>query len=245
MNLITTNEAQQLIQMDGDELSTTSLLIAEKFGKRHDTVLRSIRNLECSAGFRLRNFAESSYVNEQGKDQPVYTVTRDGFAFLAMGFTGKTAALWKERFIGAFNLMVRLLSQQTAHRATTEWLESRASGKVVRLTETDTIQDFIAYAVAQGSQNAQNYYRQITKMEYRALFLIDKAVGDGFRDKLNAMQLMNLATAESVAQRALRDGMAQELHYKDIYQLAKERVHSLANLVGKSLPGERIKRLVA
>ena len=43
----------------------SSRAVAEKFGKRHDDVLKSIRNLDCSDEFRLRNFADSSYKNEQ------------------------------------------------------------------------------------------------------------------------------------------------------------------------------------
>lgn len=36
--------------------TTTSLILAEKFGKRHDTVLRAIRNLEIPGDFNARNF---------------------------------------------------------------------------------------------------------------------------------------------------------------------------------------------
>lgn len=32
-------------------------------------------------------------------------MTRDGFSFLAMGFTGREAAKWKENFLTAFNAM--------------------------------------------------------------------------------------------------------------------------------------------
>lgn len=95
-------------------VTTTSNQIAAHFNKRHDTVLRAIRKLECSAEYRLRNFAESSYRNEQGKEQPCYRLTRDGFVFLAMGFTGKDAAQWKEAYITAFNKMEQeLLARNT------------------------------------------------------------------------------------------------------------------------------------
>lgn len=91
---VTTNAAiatPDLVVVDG-QITTTSNQIAEHFGKRHDVVLRAVRNLECSENFRLHNFAESSYTNEQGKKMPCYRITRDGFVFLAMGFTGKEAA---------------------------------------------------------------------------------------------------------------------------------------------------------
>lgn len=111
--------APDLTVVDG-KITTTSNQVAEHFGKRHDTVLRAIRNLEYSADFRLRNFAESSYINEQGKKQPCFRMTRDGFAFLAMGFTGKEAAQWKEAYINAFNKMeAELLAQPRAASSTT------------------------------------------------------------------------------------------------------------------------------
>lgn len=86
-----------------------SLYVAKKFEKRHDDVLKSIRNLECSDEFRLRNFAESSYKNEQGKKQPCYYMTRDGFVFLVMGYRGKKAAKFKEDYIRCFNEMEKFI----------------------------------------------------------------------------------------------------------------------------------------
>lgn len=97
------------------QITTTSTQVAEHFQKAHRDVLRAIRNLECSDGYRLRNFAQSSYLNEQGKQQPCFRMTRDGFVFLAMGFTGKEAALWKEAYIDAFNRMEKALSSDSRH----------------------------------------------------------------------------------------------------------------------------------
>lgn len=87
------------------QITATSLQLAEHFGKLHKDVLRAIRNLECSAEFNGRNFAPVDYADEKGQLRPMYRITRDGFAFLAMGFTGKEAARWKEAYIDAFNAM--------------------------------------------------------------------------------------------------------------------------------------------
>lgn len=86
-------------------ITTTSTQVAEHFGRQHKSVLRAIGRLECSPEFGRRNFAPSSYINDQGKEQPAYRLTRDGFTFLCMGFTGKDAAAWKEKYIAAFNAM--------------------------------------------------------------------------------------------------------------------------------------------
>ncbi|MDO4705734.1 MAG: Rha family transcriptional regulator [Comamonadaceae bacterium] len=97
--------------IDG-HVTTTSLQIAEHFDKRHDTVLRAITRLECSPEFTDRNFAASDYTDSTGRKLPCYRITRDGFVFLAMGFTGKDAARWKEAYIDAFNQMEAALLAQ-------------------------------------------------------------------------------------------------------------------------------------
>lgn len=75
------------------------------FGKRHDNVLRDIRELGCSSEFRLLNFEESDYTNAQGKKQPMIYMTRDGFTLLVMGYTGDLAMRFKEAYIKQFNAM--------------------------------------------------------------------------------------------------------------------------------------------
>ena len=91
-----------------DQAVTSSLLIAEKFGKEHKNVMQSIRNLiggtaENSAIAEM--FSESTYLNGQNKEQPMFLMNRDGFTLLAMGFTGKKAMQFKLEYIKAFNSM--------------------------------------------------------------------------------------------------------------------------------------------
>lgn len=92
--------------------STTSRLVARHFGKEHKDVLRTIKALECSDEFSQRNFAPAPYTHPQnGQRFTEYYITRDGFVFLVMGFTGKSAARFKEDYINAFNKMGRRLSE--------------------------------------------------------------------------------------------------------------------------------------
>lgn len=103
----------QLLPTDGyglfidkkDTARVNSLMVATVFNKRHDNVLRDIQNLDCSDDFRLLNFEESKYTNDQGKKQPCVNMTRDGFVFLVMGYRGKKAAQFKEAYIKRFNEM--------------------------------------------------------------------------------------------------------------------------------------------
>lgn len=87
---------------------TDSRRVAKHFGKRHDDVLRKARKVIHDAGdFALRNFTECFENNAlaNGRPEPVYQMTKDGFMLLVMGFTGKEAARIKEAYISAFKTL--------------------------------------------------------------------------------------------------------------------------------------------
>ncbi|WP_425585420.1 Rha family transcriptional regulator [Yokenella regensburgei] len=84
---------------------TTSISVANFFQKLHKDVLRKISMLESSPAFNQRNFAPVEYLDEKGEKRPAYEMTRNGFIFLVMGFTGKKAAAFKEAYIAEFDRM--------------------------------------------------------------------------------------------------------------------------------------------
>lgn len=146
-----------------ERLITTSLKIAEKFGKEHAHVLRDIRDMECSDTFRESNFGLSSYKSSQGKILPMYEVTRDGFTLLAMGYTGKEAMKFKEDYINAFNAMESELKRIYTERQ--QWQIERDKGVVIRHILTDTIKMKIA-----DSPHKRFAYPNYTNLIYRTLF---------------------------------------------------------------------------
>lgn len=91
---------------------TTSLYVAEVFGKEHSKVLKAIKALDCSEEFAQANFGPGSYLDKNNQPRPMYEITRDGFTFLGMGFTGAEAARYKEAYIAAFNKMAQALLNQ-------------------------------------------------------------------------------------------------------------------------------------
>lgn len=99
---------------DSNQPLTNSKLVAEVFGKNHKDVMKAIRNLtEGSAqNCAVRQmFSESTYLNEQNKEQPMFIMNQDGFTLLAMGFNGKKAMEFKLKYIEAFNAMKRQIEQ--------------------------------------------------------------------------------------------------------------------------------------
>ena len=237
--------ADKLVTATHGEPTTTSLIVAEAFGKRHDTVLRAIRNLECPSDFSFRNFAERDYTDDRGKSYPMYEMTRDGFAFLAMGFTGQKAAGWKIRFLDAFNRQAREIDRLRALHKQPYWQAARIEGKAARRDETDVIKSFVDYAKSQGSKSADRYYLVITKETNRTLFFVQSAVGEGFRDRLTSAQLSSVAMAERIVERALLEAMSAKMFYRDAYRLAADRVRQFAGFVGKSVPGKSMSLLEA
>lgn len=106
-------EIQEMVMLAGDQPVTDSRRVAARFKKRHRDVLRAVRLLECSLSFRERNFAQCFEINElaNGKPEPLVQMTKDGFMFLVMGFTGRAAAAVKEAFIEAFNAMAAYIKR--------------------------------------------------------------------------------------------------------------------------------------
>ncbi len=104
----------ELVTINNGQAVTTSMKIAEYFGKKHQHVMEKIRKLldELPSEWGVSNFRQSSYFNVQGKEQPCYEMTKDGFTLLAMGFTGKKAIEFKLNYINAFNTMIEIIQNQ-------------------------------------------------------------------------------------------------------------------------------------
>lgn len=100
----------ELVTVNNGQPITTSLAVAKKFGKRHNNVLRAIENIDCSPEFLLLNFEQRDFIDERGKVRRMFNMTKDGFVFLVMGFTGKVAAKFKEDYINEFNRMTEHLN---------------------------------------------------------------------------------------------------------------------------------------
>ncbi|BFK11960.1 hypothetical protein F140042L4_21180 [Coprococcus phoceensis] len=96
-----------ILQNKDGKILASSRDVAEKFGKNHKEILRSISNIskEISTAQFCALFKLSNYKASNGKTNKEYLMNRDGFSLLCMGFTGKEALEWKLKYIEAFNKM--------------------------------------------------------------------------------------------------------------------------------------------
>lgn len=113
----------EVISIINNQPRTTSLKVAEVFGKLHKNILQRIESLDCSQDFASANFSANVRSEQIGRgaqrDFKFYEMTKDGFMFLVMGFTGKQAARIKEAYIAAFNWMAdQLFSKQQTPQTT-------------------------------------------------------------------------------------------------------------------------------
>lgn len=146
-----------LTAIDGQPM-TTSRKVAARFGKDHAKVLRSIASitLGMSPAFSKANFGLASYADAQGKQRKEYVITKDGFAMLAMGFTGSEALKWKESYISAFNRMAEQIATASRVPAVTVTLHER----IVAWEQLDSA----TYAAAQGGSSDMNKRKRALKL---------------------------------------------------------------------------------
>lgn len=169
-----------LIHAAHGRLMTTSLLVAERFGKRHDNVLRDIERFLASPepetqAFCLLNFEEASHEVSQPNGgtakYPMYEMTKDGFIFLVMGFTGREAELWKIRFIAAFNAM------NTALREREPWRYEPLPGRTKRSPQQVSFCDILNALPTLGGE----IYRE--DLYYSLRLLIEQLRRGQYREK--------------------------------------------------------------
>lgn len=119
LNLPNPLAARESLFTDHGLALTTSRAVAERFGKKHKNVMRDIEALVADMPdpeFSRLNFEPSDYTI-RGKTYPAYRLTHNGFAILAMGFTGTEALAWKIAFLDAFNALEAELQASLAREA--------------------------------------------------------------------------------------------------------------------------------
>lgn len=109
-----------LVSLDGSRIYTTSVKVAEYFGKKHKNVLRAIDQI--LADLTVPPMARPIFQADHGLSfepmmiavtvgkgavvmKPAYRLTHDDFMLVAMNFNGVQAQRLKVQFIAAFRLM--------------------------------------------------------------------------------------------------------------------------------------------
>lgn len=139
-------------------ITCTSMDVAETFEKEHRNVLADIRSIQCdisTAEFSAL-FYETTYKASNGKSNPMYYMTRDGFTLLVMGYTGEKAMKFKLAYIKQFNAMEKVLIGK---------MKEREKGIAVRQALTNALQ------LSQENERMHGHaYSTYTNVIYKSIF---------------------------------------------------------------------------
>jgi len=223
-----------LVFQNKNHILCTSKMVAEKFKKKHATVLSVIEKLlEENKEFRV--IGDDPYFSKKeeeyrGQKYFYYEMDKKSFVRLVMRFRGREAYIWQGKFIDAFFQMEKMLLQVNLNQQSEQWKLQREQSKQIRLEETDIIKQFVDYATNQGSQKAKFYYKHVTTAVYKCLGLI-QFKQPKLRETLDLMQTHQLILAEATAKESLLKHMQEGEHYKTIFVLVKQDLERLANVL--------------
>ena len=224
-----------LVHTKRDEVFTNSKIIADMLEVNHSDLLRTVErvikrqeNNKLRSGLKYpQKFIQSSFTNKMGRIYKMYELNEQAYLKLAMQLSGyEKAEIVQDQMIEAFTMM----KQQILNMQNNSWIAKSDEAKQIRQKETDVIKDFIEYATKQGSNNANKYYMNITKMTNKALELLMQT--DDYkplRDLATITELGFIQMLDLRAMQAIEDGMNRQLPYREIYKYAKEEVEKLSD----------------
>lgn len=219
--------------------------IADKFGKKHFHVLRDIETLECSKDFTESNFGCSEYTDSTGRKLPEVLMTRDGFTFLAMGFTGAKAAQFKEAYIAEFNRMEAELKKRNEGESLMKVLsdphavlkivgalaEERDKNRALEAKIEEDRHHVLFSKVSQASKDCisvNQLAKDINKMGYP---MGEKRLFDWFRE--NGWLIKRSGSTHNLPSQKSAERKLFEINSTSVCQNGEERVYSTPKVTQK------------
>lgn len=176
-----------ILSTQNGEPVASSREVAKRFGKEHKHVLAAIRQILAAENSATKFFHETAF-EYRGQRFPEYLINRDGFALLAMGFTGKEAVTWKLKYIEAFNQMEKQLAAQHKDQQHIEQLEATNERLTAAIQAVSTAKE----QLAEVTDLRNDFIKH--RDDYKARFIQAKANYGKICDSLRQ--------AESLVQRA-------------------------------------------
>ena len=205
-----------------DGIVKDSLWLAEITGKQHKNVTRDIRDevskLQQKGITTELIFELSEYKDSTGRKLPLYILNEKGI--LQMG--ARYDAGIRFRLIEEVEKFREILKIKNS----TEWLEARKNGKMIRRKETDAIQDYlIPLAIKQGSKNYNKLYITYSRLVNSICELKPKQ-----RENLKDNVLMYVSFIEDFIQKTIIEEVENGTYYKDIYKICKIKCDTLKKI---------------
>jgi Rha family phage regulatory protein len=181
------------ISVSQNDSWVSSRTLASIFEKRHDHVLRDIEDSrkKLTPQFWVVNFKSKTYTL-RGKKYPEYLLNRKSFSIIAMGYTGKKAMEFKEKYIEAFEGMYELIKTR---------LISKGGYREMTM------------AIKQNQSNSGQYWEEANMINVAVLGMtaknfqdLNKIENGKTRDGLVSEKLNNLDIAQRMNARLIKAG---------------------------------------
>lgn len=160
------NEEFGLLAENGTVI-TTSLKVAEVYGKEHKDVLKKIRGfIDLIPELNERNFSLVEYKDSKGENRPMYEMDRQGFSMLVNKYNGEEATIFTYKYTKAFERMIELIQQ----------LEEE-NEKLYSIAVSDDSQMERQYEADKVKYSIRNIGKVLAKTDYKNLEeTIDKII---------------------------------------------------------------------
>ena len=217
----------QIIELK-KELRTDSRLLSQFLDYRHRTILENIDKYKSELE-ELSSLPFQTEVNTPREGRGA--AFRSRFALLNEDQCYFVLTLMRnnQKTVKAKVALVKAFRDARTQLASRDL--ARVDGKQIRKLETDSIKQLVEYARANGSKNSEMYYSNVTRMTNKIV-----GISAGERESLDMMTLNEIKVLETIVSNSISDGLSADMHYKDIYKLAKircEAVHGSFKLMLK------------
>ncbi|MEK5277650.1 MULTISPECIES: Rha family transcriptional regulator [Paenibacillus] len=219
----------ELVKVKGSDVFTDTLIIAEGIQRKHDSVTKLIKRYKNDFE-ELGKVGLTVRASGSGQKQNVYELNETQAVFI---LTLMDNSLMVRKFKKELSRQFVTLRHLLLERQSSEWLQTRKHGKLVRRQETDVIAELIVYAKKQGSKNADMLYMNYSKLVNS---LVDIKAGQ--RELATEKVLSVIALIEDLILNTVQEEMSAGVYYKEIYQHCKAKATSMMQYV--YLPAERI-----
>lgn len=205
---------EELVYLKKNDAFTDSMVIAEGTKNQHKSVSAIIKKYHKDLEeFGSLDFSDFKSTKSKGRPTKIYCLN-EAQATLLITYLDNNEVVrrFKKNLVRQFYSMRLLL----AEKQTAEWKQMRQAGKITRRAETDVIKELVELAKEQGSSHADMLYMTYTK-------LANKMAGINKREIATFAQLNNLGLFEQIILNIIRQGIAENKNYKQIYQDCKVR----------------------
>lgn len=212
----------ELVKIKGNGVFTDTLIIADGIKRNHDSVTKLIKRYnkdfdelgKVGLAVRASESGQKQNVYELNETQAVFLLTLMNNSFLVVKFKKELS----KQFISMKSILLE--------RQSSEWLQTRKHGKLVRREETDVIAELIMYAKSQGSKSADMLYMNYSK-------LVNSLVGlkGGQREYASEKVLSVISLIEDLVLHTVREEMEAGIYYKEIYQHCKQKAGEMMKYI--------------